>query len=342
MKRIYFNNAATTPLNKHVLIAILPYLTKRYGNPSGLDKVSIQASNAIEKARKQVANALGCDSDEIFFTSGASESNSWVAKCSRYKLVASNDSHSSLDKYKGSLNLELAKSEVYINEKPILYSCPLINNETGEINNFDLNVPVHFDLTQVLGKANINLHSNHNIKFASASAHKIGGLKGCGFLYIKRDEQPYIDPLIEGHQEKRLRGGTENVVGIVSLGKAIETVNKNMDNSWKKISKVIDYIVHKSSYYKKIKYNSNIINITFNNLNAQSAVAIFDRFNISVSAGSACNFDIDEPSKILIEAGYTEEEAMKTIRVSIGTQNTIREARKFVKICKKIIDKYDN
>lgn len=342
MKRIYFNNAATTPLNKHVLKAIWPYLTNKYGNPSGLDKDSRMADYAIEKAREQVANALGCNSSEIFFTSGASESNSWIAKCSRYKLISSYDSHSSLDKYKGNIYLEMVKSDVYNDERPTLFSYPLIDSETGSLNSLAFNIPTHLDLTQALGKVNINLHSMSEVKFASASAHKIGGLKGCGFLYIKEEEQQYMNSLIDGHQENGLRGGTQNVVGIVSLGKAIEIATKDISEKEKKNHELRKIIIDGLKYKTKYNVSSNIINITFKHLNAQTAVVIFDKYGVSISAGSACNFNVDEPSPVLLSEGYTEEEALNTIRISLGVQNTKREARKFVKVCQNIIDKYDN
>jgi cysteine desulfurase len=342
MKRIYFDNAATTPIDKRVLKAMKPFLTKYYGNPSSTHKEGRTAHNAIEKARKQCADALNCSTDEIFFTSGASESNSWIAKIR--KLRVDNKSHNSI--------IEAVDSKKQIGFDGIP-SYPLINNETGEEKPLPLTC-AHLDLTQAIGKCDIDLSWNSGIFYASLSAHKFGGPKGVGILYVcKYAQKQYgLLPLIYGHQENGKRGGTENVAGIVGMGKAIELTTKEMKKNNKQIKKVVDYIcnsIYGRFYYlpykydvEKIQSNNHIINITFQNLNAQTAVQIFDRYGIAISAGSACNSNSEEPSHVLINSAYTESEALRTIRVSIGKQNTIKEAKKFVRVLKKIIHDYDN
>lgn len=346
MKRIYLDSAATMPINKRIISQLQRDLKNIYGNPSSLHYEGRIASEKVERAREQVAKLLGCDADEIFFTSGASESNSWVAKCAPYKLVATNDSHTSLEKYKfkhqeGIYDRKTMYGELI--QKNIMISYPLINNEMGYENVFYCNYPwLHVDLTQALGKVEINLKEHPNILFASASGHKIGGLKGCGILYIKKSEQGCMKALIEGHQENNLRGGTENVLGIISFGYAAEETFKNFYKNSNKIVDLILYTIFNLPSTGGLKYfsNENIINITFKNLNAQTAVQLFDRYGISISAGSACNSGIDEPSDTLLEY-FTPEQALRTIRISLNSTTTKREMRRFTKVFKKIVDIYD-
>ena len=327
MKRIYLDNASTTPVDKRVLRAIQPFFTKRYGNPSSTHKEGREARFAINKARLKIAELIGCYEDEIFFTSGASESNSWVSK--NFKYECSPFSHDSMI---------MANT---INNKNQAVSYPLIDSEIGDkhyiyYDNID---NYHVDLTQAIGKTDVNLHTYST---ASFSGHKFGAPKGVGVLYIRRDVQKYFKPLIYGHQENEMRGGTENVAGIVGMAKALEITYKEKGKTEKKYKKIIKYI-YSQLYYNGIRmsYHSNIMNITFNKLEAQTAVSILDKEGVAVSAGSACNSSSEEPSKILLAYGYSEEEANKTIRISLGKQNTLYQAKKFVKILKKIIDKYD-
>lgn len=364
MRRIYLDNAASTPLDKRVLKAMKPYLTKVYGNPSSVHKEGREARNAIEKARNDIAEALHCHPEEIFFTSGASESNSWVSKNVDY--YCDDTSHD-------SILLANLTSSVFD-----AYSYPLIDSETGQ-----LHYPLegyndcHVDLTQAIGKIDIYLYSYESkspvITFynntlcldkcatASFSAHKFGGPKGVGVLFIRKNKQYMFTPLIYGHQESGLRGGTENVVGIVGMAEALKIATRDIDKNKHHIRVLQDYILIHANYPNKIKGSegiplfwnwrcfsdvgvrgeNGIVNITFKNLDAQTAVQIFDREGVAVSAGSACNSGSDEPSKTLLANGYTPEDAMKTIRISIGKQNTLHEIKKFVKILRKIIDKYD-
>lgn len=337
MKRIYFDAAATTPLNKGVLRELRRDLKRLYGNPSSLYLEGRTADYFVNLARNKISLYLGCEPSEIFFTSGASESNSWVAKCSRYQLVATKDSHSSLDNFK-DVERDISKK--------VLISFPLVNNETGKVN-YDMLKKVkrcHLDITQALGKVKIDLHSNKKIKFASASAHKIGGLKGCGILYIRKSEQRFMKSLIDGHQENGLRGGTENVLGIISFGKAMEKTYKNWDKNVFKVKRLVDGLYEDlfSCDIYKIQKNNNIINLTFKKVQASTAVAMFDSFGVCVSASSACNSGDDKPSQALIEAGYNEDEALRTIRISLSPDNHKWECKKFVKICKHIIDYLEN
>lgn len=352
MKRLYFDNAASTPINKHVLRAIKPYLTKYYGNPSSVHKEGRTAYIAIEKARKDIAKILNCQANEIFFTSGASESNSWVSK--NFGYYCDDTSHDSMALANVDRKIELS-----------YYSYPLLDSETGHIHkpHKGCGEGYHIDLTQAIGKINISLYGykintldNYSTltlydnslgldkcATASFSGHKFGAPKGIGVLFIREQYQKVFVPLIYGHQERGMRGGTENVVGIVGMAEALKQAYKNIERNKKKILKISNYITNNIHPYKKmnIGFDGSIINITFRFLNAQTAVKIFDLHGVAISAGSACNSGSDEPSKVLISQGYSKQDANNTIRISIGNQNTLHQARKFVKIFNKIIDNYD-
>jgi len=326
-RRVYLDNAASTPMSRAVYRAMRPYLTRHYGNPSSIHKEGFRARMAIEGARDKIAKLLGCNVDEIFFTSGASEANSWVsAMCGCLYDDSSHDS------------IKLAND----GQNGSLYSVPMANSETGRPSYYiDSSLPCHLDLTQSVGKKKFCLHTTECVS-ASLSAHKFGGPKGVGLLYIREDYQDHFKPLIYGHQEGGLRGGTENVAGIVGMAKALELAYKHWQrNKQKKLNcrNKIERFLEK----KHIKYSSseNIINITFKNLNAQTAVRLFDKDGVAISAGSACNSGSDEPSKALLYYGYSEADALKTIRVSLGVQNTKRDIRRFLRILEKIIDKCD-
>lgn len=349
-KNINFDHNATMLPTRHVLGVLRRIYREGYSNPSAAYFDAQRTLQAIERARQQVATALGCDSDEIIFTSGTSESNSLVqANC---LLDINKKSHHSIQRMP-----DLPKGK--------LKAIPLIVSETGEwlINEIKYNPDQQYfvDLTQAIGKININLHSLKNIMFASAGGHKFGGILGCGILYINKNCKYKIKPLIWGSQEGGLRGGTYNVPAIICFGEAIEEATKNIKKNQEKIQNITNYI------YKEIKMGgivpddnaplfiytglpvdvriaesyTNVINITFKHLLAATAVQIFDKYGINISAGSACSSGEEKPSEAYLESGYSKEEALRTVRISVGCNNTIREAKKFIKVLKKIIDNYD-
>ena len=344
MRRIYLYNAATTPIDKRVLKAMKPYLTNKYGNPSSAHKEGREALMAIEKARTTVASILNCKPSEVFFTSGASESNSMVAKTINYTCDPT--SHDSM-KIASEFHLSDIKG----------YSYPLLDSESGNEHYHKNHDACHVDLTQAIGKVVVQLNSfkigegyvtlysdgfdDDDWATASFSGHKFGAPKGVGVLIIKEKYQSVFHPLIYGHQENGMRGGTENVAGIVGMAKALEIATKEIEKNTLHINKLQQYITSNIPEDIMIKASHGIINITFNKLNAQSAVQIFDVYGVAISAGSACNSGSDEPSKTLLSLGYTEEQAKRTVRISLGKQNTLHEIKRFVKILKKVIDKYD-
>lgn len=355
LRHVNFDKNALVMPTRHVLRTLRRIYKNGYSNPSSTYLDGQKAAELVEKARMKVAIALGCDSDEIFFTSGASESNSWALKIARLNVDPL--SHHSL------------KAARYVNdtkEKKII-AFPWIVSETGEClkDKYNLNLEgAHFfiDITQAIGKEKIDLHSMPNVLMASASGQKFGSIQGAGILYIKKEFQENIEPLIYGSQERGLRGGTTNLPAIVCFGEAIEEATKKLEKNVRKTNEIISairkgidkkinkvyYDMQDRRYYYGIGnpleygYDSNVINITFNNISAATAVQLFSQYGINISAGSACEAEQETPSQAYLESGYTTEEAMRTIRVSVDSYNTKKEVKKFIKVLMKIVALYDN
>lgn len=331
-KRIYFDGAANMTPYKDVLMAIQQFYEPGINNPSSLHKEGVTASYWLNTAREDIAKILGCSWDEIFFVSSSSEAIAWVAKMR--KVVAHPTSHHSVIEAQKDCNPKLTNK--------IVLGIPYYDSETGVKNDID-ELPydeIFLDLTASIGKEKINLHKMKKVSYACLSAHKFGGILGAGVLYIRKDVQQYIQPLIWGSQENNARGGTENLPAIVAMVMALKINNERFKNNKEKINELMNYIVEnlpKCKYH----YSSNILNITFKNLSAQSAVLIFDKEGIAVSAGSACSSHSIEPSLILLYRGYSKDDAMKTIRISLSIYNTIEECEEFIKTLKYIIDNFD-
>ena len=332
-KNINFDVNATECPSERVLAVLKEVYKKGYNNPSASYLEARITLELIEKARKQTALALGCDIEEIFFTSGASESNSLIQ--ANVSLDVDERSHHSLKR---------TKTEGLCTE---IKALPLVVSETGQLLMDEIlrnpETKYFVDLTQAIGKVRINLHGMPNVIYASGSGHKFGGILGCGIVYIKKEYQTSIKPFIYGSQEKGLRGGTYNVPAIICFGEAIEEASQNIDKDNEKIYKIIDYIYNHliKNYNLKIKTNNRVINITFKNLNSSTAVQLFDMYGFNISAGSACVSGQEEPSQAYLFSGYSYDEAMKTIRISLGKKNTMLEAKKFIQTFKKIVDNYD-
>lgn len=335
-KNINFDHNATTPPTRHVLRVLRKVYRQGYSNPSAAYLSARETLDKVERARRQVADALGCDADEIFFTSGASESNSWVQ--AMFLLDVDPSSHHSLERDE-------------LGSMATIKAVPLVVSETGNAKNYDYNFTrpdddgkeYFLDLTQAIGRKKIALHSWSGVAFASASAHKFGGILGCGILYVRRDKQRQMRPLIYGSQEHGLRGGTYNVPAIICCGEAIEEATKNMDRNNKRVNRLALelFISIRDGFNVRAARAGNVVNITFNNLLATTAVELFDKAGFNVSAGSACMAGDEQPNGVYLAAGYGEYEALRTIRISLSPRNNKREIKRFLKALKKIIDNYD-
>ncbi len=362
MKTIYFDNNATTQTDEEVLKAMLPYFVENYGNPSSIYKIGRENRKAVEEARKKVATALNCEPDEIYFTSGGSEADNTAIRGIAYQyqkkgnhIITSKIEHPAVletckqlekegfevtyvgVKENGILDLEELKSA--IKATTILISVMFANNEIGTIQPIQEigeiaqkhHIFFHTDAVQAVGSVSIDVKALH-IDALSLSAHKFYGPKGIGALYMKKDIQ--FGKLINGgHQEKNKRAGTENVPGIVGLGKAIELAYENLEEHNKTIQALRDYYVaqveEKIPYIhingdrkKRLPGNSNI---SFRFIEGEGLLLNLDLKGICASSGSACTSGSLDPSHVLLAIGLPHEIAHGSLRISIGKYNTKEE-----------------
>ncbi|GAB6118571.1 cysteine desulfurase NifS [Thermoanaerobacter brockii subsp. lactiethylicus] len=374
MDRIYLDNAATTPVDKRVLEAMLPYYSDVFGNPSSPYSYGQEAKKAIEEAREKVAKALGADADEIYFTSGGSESDNWALKGVAYALknkgnhiITTEIEHHAVlhtcrylekegfkvtylpvDEY-GLVKPEDLKKA--ITDKTILVSIMFANNEIGTIEPVDelvkiaheKNVYFHTDAVQAVGNVPIDV-KKLDVDLLSLSAHKIYGPKGVGALYIKKGVK--IHSLIQGGtQEKNRRAGTENVPGIVGLGEAIELITKNLDSHINKLTflrdKLINGILEKIPYTRlnghPTKRLPGNVNVSFEFIDGESLILNLDMAGICASSGSACTSGSLEPSHVLLAIGLSKELARGSLRLTIGKDNTEEDIDKVLEALPQIV-----
>lgn len=371
---IYLDNAATTKINKEVLNCMMPYLTDNYGNPSALYKVGRNNKEAIEKARKQVASAIGTKPNEIYFTSGGSESNNLAINgvCEqqkqkgRNKIITSNIEHPSVLNVckhleqngfevtyvsvnkKGFVNVDQIKSA--IDDKTAIVSIMYANNEIGTIQSVsdigtickEHGVPFHVDAVQAVGNIEIDLSKN-NIDLMSISGHKIHAPKGVGCLYIKNGIE--CSPLIYGGgQENGLRSGTENVANIVGFGKAMEIATSYIHIKTDKIKYLRNYFISSIVDNNYIKLNGGLynrlcgnVNMSFKNCEGESIALQLSSYDICVSAKSACNSKSLEPSHVIKAIEDDEDYLYGAVRFSIGEHNTKAEIDYVINAIKKIL-----
>ena len=372
---IYLDNAATTRVKEEVMEAMMPYFGEKFYNPSSVYGPSRNITKEIQEARKKIANSIGADENEIYFTSGGSESDNWAIKGialskqnkGKHIITSKIEHHAVLETCKelekqgyeityinvneeGIINLE--ELEQSIKEDTILVSIMTANNEIGviepikEIGNIchKHNILFHTDAVQAYGNIEINVEEM-NIDLLSTSAHKIHGPKGIGFLYIKKGIK--IDSLINGgNQEKGKRAGTTNSALIMGFTKAVELKIKNMktNNEYilnlrnhliKRITKEIPYVKINGSMEQRLPGN---INISFRFIEGEGMLLKLDMAGICASSGSACTSGSLDPSHVLLAIGLPHEIAHGSLRISINEENTIEEIDYTVDELKKIIN----
>lgn len=374
MNIIYLDNSATTPIKSEVLQEMMPYLTTEYGNASSLYSVGRSAKRAIEKARNRVAELLNCNHNEIYFTGGGSESDNIALKGFAYANKEKGN-HIITSKIEHPAILETCKtlerqgfevSYINVNEdgiidveelrksiksNTILISVMIANNEVGTIQPIeeiakiahDNNIVFHTDAVQAIGNVQIDVEKMR-IDMLSLSSHKINGPKGVGALYIKNGIE--VEKFINGgHQEKDRRAGTENIAGIVGLGKATEIARKNMEKHIRNLSKVRDYYIKKvQKEIPNIRINGSMenrlpgnANISFKGVNASELIFKLDERGICVSSGSACSSGNTNPSHVLTAMNVPEVYLNSAIRTTFGDNNTFEQVDYVVKILKQII-----
>lgn len=361
-KYVYMDNSATTPVKKEVLDVMLPYFNVNYGNPSSIYSLGSKSKNAIEISREKIAKALNANKNEIFFTAGGSESDNWAIKGVAYAnrdkgnhIITSKIEHHAVlhtcqqleregfkvtyldvDKY-GIVDLNQLKES--ITDNTILISIMFANNEIGTIEPIkeigqiakEKNIYFHTDAVQAIGHVKIDV-KDMNIDLLSMSAHKFYGPKGVGALYIRKGVK--IDSLISGGaQERNRRAGTENVPGIVGMGKAIELAYENLEDSNEKLIKLRDRMINK--IFEKIDYvrlNGHPtnrlpgnVNVCFEFIEGESMLLSLDMEGIAASSGSACTSGSLDPSHVLLAIGLPHEIAHGSLRLSLGDFNTEEE-----------------
>jgi len=372
MKQIYFDNAATTKVDEEVLKAMLPYFTEKYGNASSVHEKGNEAKKALEESRKIIAKSIGAHKDEIYFTSGGTESNNIAMKglfftnypkknhiittkiehdcilnsCRWLEIQGAEVTYLDVDK-NGFVSLEDIRNA--ITEKTIVVSVIHGNNEIGTIQNIaeigkicrEKNVLFHTDACQSFTKVPINV-KKQNIDLMTLNAHKIHGPKGVGALLVKRDTG--ITPLSHGGgHEKNLRSGTENIPGIVGFAKATQTTTKK---DIERITKLRDKIIKNALEIKGVKLNGpkenrlcNNINLSFENIEGEIIGGYLENYGIMTSVGSACLAHSDEPSHVLLAIGVPEEKATYSLRISLSKYTTEEEIDFFLEKLKKSIKK---
>lgn len=363
MKRIYFDNAASTPLLPDVIEIMQNALTKYPGNPSSIHTEGRAARAQIEEARKSIAKHLNASIGEIFFTSGGTESNNTAIKCAVRdlgikRIISSPIEHHAVlhsiescgRDYKaeieyldvdgfGQINLSQLDEQLRSNNTPTLVTLMHINNELGNINPIEeisrickkYGAWFHTDAIQSVGHLPINLQNIH-LDFLSASAHKFHGPKGVGFIYInnKVKIKPYVDG---GGQERNMRGGTESVHNILGMAKALDLAVLNMNDHHTRIQKLKKYFIENTAgINEEIIINGDpsgntspaILSISFPpNPKSDLLLMNFDIAGVSVSGGSACVSGSEQESHVLNAIKHPGER--KTIRFSFSHLNTEEE-----------------
>ena len=377
MKKIrYFDHSATTFVKEEVLKEMLPYFGVEYGNPSSMYSLGRNAKRVKEQARERVARAINCEPEEIYFTACGSESDNLaikgIAYANRYKgnhIITSKIEHpavlntcKSLEKegYKvtylnvdenGFINLDELRNS--ITNSTILITIMFANNEIGTIQPIEEigkiakmhNVIFHTDAVQAIGNIKIDV-KELNIDSLSMSAHKFYGPKGVGALYVKKGVN-FKKIQDGGHQEKDKRAGTENVPGIVGIGKAIEIANKNLDKYNQKLQYLRDYLI--SEIEKKIpdvKLNGHRIrrlpgnvNVSFSGIDGGELLLNLDERGICASAGSACSTGNEQPSHVLTAIGLPSNLSKGSLRITLGEENTKEDVDYLIKNLVEIIKK---
>ncbi len=376
MKVVYFDHSATTAVKREVLNQMLPYFNIEYGNPSSLYSIGRSAKKAVERARRQVANAINCKANEIYFTSCGSESDNLAIKGFAYAnknkgnhIITSKIEHPAILNTCKNLQqkgfevtylnvnengfVSLKELEQAINSKTILISIMTANNEIGTIQNIkeigkiahSRNIVFHTDAVQAIGNIKIDV-KNMNIDMLSMSAHKFYGPKGIGALYV-REGIEFERVQDGGHQERNKRSGTENVAGIVGLGKAIEIANYNIDNSNRKLLELRKYCISQlKENLKDIRINGDIdkrlpgnISVSFKDCDASDILLELDKAGICASGGSACSSGTSTPSHVLLAIKLEKEWLEGTIRITLGEENTKEDIDYLIKTLVKIIQK---
>lgn len=378
-KLIYLDNAATTQVYPEVLEAMMPYFTEYYGNPSSIYTFAGEAGKAVSKSRETLASAIGAKAEEIYFTGGGSESDNWALKAA-VEAYASKGKHiitttiehhaivhtvdylekngceiTRLDVDENGL-IDPEKLRAAIRPDTILISVMAANNEIGTIEPLreigeiakEKGVLFHTDAVQAFGHIPIDVEEMH-IDMLSASAHKLGGPKGIGLMYIRKGVK--IRSFIHGGaQERQRRAGTHNVPGIVGFGKAMELALENMEERSKYETQLRDHLIDRvlaEIPYTKLngdrtKRLPNNANFSFRFIEGESLLILLDQNGICASSGSACTSGSLDPSHVLLAIGLPHEIAHGSLRLTLSEKTTKEEIDFTIEKLKEIVTRLRN
>lgn len=375
-KVIYLDNAATTKVRPEVVEAMLPFYTEHYGNPSSVYGFSNPCKEAMAHARAVIADALGAKDNEIYFTGGGTESDNWAltaaaeayASKGKHIITTQIEHHAILHtgQYLESRGftvtylpvdetglVDLKALKAAIRPDTILISVMFANNEIGTIEPIkeigavakEYGIIFHTDAVQAFGHEPINV-DECNIDMLSASAHKLNGPKGVGFLYIRKGLK--LRSFIHGGaQERKRRAGTENVPGIVGLGKAAEIAMERLEENKKKETELRDYLIKRvldEVPYTRLNGHptnrlSNNANFAFQFIEGESLLILLDMEGICGSSGSACTSGSLDPSHVLLAIGLPHEIAHGSLRLTISEETTKEEIDFTVDAVKRIVER---
>ena len=362
MNRIYMDNAATTAVAPAVLEAMMPYFTECFGNPSSIHSTGRDARRAVDAARRQVAAAINAEPSEIYFTAGGSESDNWAIKGAAFaKRAKGNHIITTAIEHHAVLHtcewlekqgfevtylpvdengvVSAADVEKAITDKTILITIMAANNEIGTIEPIaeigklakEKGILFHTDAVQAVGAIPVDVKAM-NVDMLSMSAHKFHGPKGIGALYIRKGLRIDIH-MAGGAQERGQRAGTENLAGIVGMGKAIELATQDLEGYAKRVSALRDKLI--AGIMEKIpdvKLNGhptdrlpNNVNVSFHYIEGEALLLRLDLAGIAGSSGSACTSGSLDPSHVLLAIGLPHEIAHGSLRLSLGTDTTEAE-----------------
>lgn len=373
---VYADNAATTSVSNEVISVITDTLKNTYGNPSSLYEMGSKAKAVVDKARMQVAAALGCEAREVYFTSGGSEADNWAIKGAAKRMLkkGKNEIISTVFEHHAVLHtLKALEKEgfkvtllpVYengiikindlkdaITEKTGLVTIMYANNEIGTIQPIseigaickEKGILFHTDAVQAVGNVEINV-KEQNIDMLSLSAHKFHGPKGVGALYINKSV--FIDNLIDGGaQERSRRAGTENTAGIAGLGCAIENATKDIKARQEKLKAISNRIIEGALKIERSRLNGDSekrlcgnVNLCFEGIEGESLLLMLDLKGIQASSGSACTSGSLDPSHVLLSIGLPHEIAHGSLRLSFSDENTIEDADYILSVLPDIVSR---
>jgi cysteine desulfurase len=376
MKRIYLDYAATTPTHPEVIKAMLPYFDESFGNPSSIHSYGQEARDAIERARSKVAALIGAQNEEIVFTGSGTEADNFALKGvalslqgkGNHIITSSIEHHAILETCKflkgqgfsitylpvdGFGMVDPSDVQKALSQKTILVSVMTANNECGTIEPIaeigaiarEAEIYFHTDAVQAVGHIKINVHE-FKVDLLSMSAHKLYGPKGVGALYIRKGTR--ISPFMHGgSQERGRRASTENVPGIVGLGKAAEIAGQEMPEESGKLTALRDRLIE--GILTGIEYTQlnghpverlpNNVNVSINYVEGESVLLNLDLEGICASTGSACTSEDLEPSHVLVAMGLPHLQAHSSLRFSLGKWTTEDDVNKVLDVLPGIVSK---